>query len=467
MRLNKLLVILAMALAVFTACEKEDKPPVVPSLLAPENNAEIEDIMFGDICFDISDESSAGVTYTLHADTIYPPQKRIREFRESEIYTNDFKAGKKYYWRILATSSSGLVDSSEIRTFTTPKSTSASWDSYNMSLRTWAHYFEQKGFTKINGDIEVSKEELDKNNYKDYSFLSNLEEIDFLIIENGVEDLSFLKKLQKINTGLYIKGADEIENLDFFESLEEVNGNLSIINNRKLSDLTILDKVEGDISGFEYWVDSEQFVSTNLPKILQSCTELNNLWISDFNGVINDLNMLSNLEVVHGDVEIDANNIDGLKKLNKIGGNASFRPLKSTTISDLNNLTTIGGDLDFLYSSLVSLDGLNNLKSVGGFLWIKENKALRTLDGLNNLETIGGELSIVNNNTLMSLAGLENLTECTYLAIWSNDFLDDYCPLYKLFTSGKLIYNNISVRNNKDSEADERILDNVINNCNN
>lgn len=154
---------------------------------------------------------------------------------------------------------------------------------------------------------------------------------------------------------------------------------------------------------------------------------------------ITDLSNLSNLEVVNGDLYIDANkfltnlsgldnlttvtgslsisnnqallNFDGLQALTTVGENFECRNHDNvTSISALNTISSVGGRLQFTNMNGVSnLDGFQSLKEVGETLQISFNQNLKNVAGLTSLSLIGQDLDIKYNTKLQDINGLRSL----------------------------------------------------------
>jgi hypothetical protein len=123
------------------------------------------------------------------------------------------------------------------------------------------------------------------------------------------------------------------------------------------------------------------------------CTEIiGNIIIGDFGNNITNLNSLSVLTSIDGNLSIylcdSLIDLTGLEGLNYIGGSLN-----------IGNVT-YGGNLN-----LSSFSGLNNLTYIGGGLGIISNKSITYLSGLDNLYWIGFGLGIFSNNQLSNLTG--------------------------------------------------------------
>ena len=169
--------------------------------------------------------------------------------------------------------------------------------------------------------------------------------------------------------------------------------------------------------------------------------------------------------IIRGD---NITNLQGLKKLNTIGGSLRFGIYAGSgnprlkNIAGLDSLIALGGDLAFYNNdSLVNFFGLESLKIFSGNIWIHFNNSLKNLDGLSNVTTIGYYLSIANNSSLTNLSGLENLISINGdLQIAANPALIDLSSLINLslLTGTILIYDNLNLESlqglntiNKDS----------------
>ncbi len=115
MNIKKLLAITAMALAVFSACEKEDvkEPILVPTLKAPANEAILknipltEDGLINNVDFSWKEKQS-DVSYTLYlsddnSNWIASGTVIEWDFNRRQRSDYPFEFGKKYYWKVTAT----------------------------------------------------------------------------------------------------------------------------------------------------------------------------------------------------------------------------------------------------------------------------------------------------------------------------------------------------------------------------
>jgi len=201
------------------------------------------------------------------------------------------------------------------------------------------------------------------------------------------------------------------------------------------------------------WAQCPSYLTFNSQQDIDSfaadypgCTELtDNLVVYDYSNQITNLDGLSVLTSIAGDLRIEGTNItniEGLSNLNFVGGNVEiYKNNNLTSLTGLENLNTIVGDLiigrmgfdDFdNYENqgnapLNNLTALGDLDSLGGNLSIGGNNSLTNI-GLSSLDTIWGNVDIYANDALSSFSGLNNLA---YIA---GDF--NIGNLRKVYTGG-------------------------------
>ncbi len=185
-----------------------------------------------------------------------------------------------------------------------------------------------------------------------------------------------------------------------------------------LNGLSALSSIVGDLV-----IESNQLTSLTG---LENLTFIGgNLYLNLCHG-LTSLTGLNNLSYVGGDLQIgkllDSGwglyggnvylaSLTGLETLASIGGNLTIEFNASLiNLTGLSGLTSIGGGLTINYNgSLTSITGLENLTSIGGDLSVRYNDSLISMTAINNVTAVGGELSIINNPGLTSLSGLENI----------------------------------------------------------
>lgn len=260
----------------------------------------------------------------------------------------------------------------------------------------------------------------------------------------------------------------------------------------------------GDIT-FSTQQEIDDFAAT-----FPNCTEIEGgIFIEESSlNIITNLNGLSQITSVGGDLQIDENNaltnLTGLNNITSVGGsliigkhitgyyayyggNSSLLNLTGlenvafvggdleigsnyllTDITALNNITAIGGGVKIINNgTLPNLTGLNNVTTIGEDLFIGNdyygygndyygNPLLSNLTGFEGLTSIGGRLSIEGNSGLMNLTGLENLTSIGSLRIGSNDALTTISSLQNIST----VIGDIAIKGN-DVLASLSGLDNI------
>lgn len=105
-------------------------------------------------------------------------------------------------------------------------------------------------------------------------------------------------------------------------------------------------------------------------------------------------------------------NLNGFANLEIIRGNLNIEATLLQSLGGLQNLDSLGGDFNLLENSaLQDFGGLNSLKYIGGSIWMYGAPALQTLDGLDSLTHLGVGLSLQMLPVLKNLHALQNLSE--------------------------------------------------------
>lgn len=232
----------------------------------------------------------------------------------------------------------------------------------------------------------------------------------------------------------------------------EINGNFKLENNPDDSEANITDLTP---------LNSIVIISGAL-----TFSYLENL--SGINGFNNLSHIGMDLTIVSSHSRSGPLHVDGLAKLQDIGGNLVLNGSNLTNLDGFSSLKEIKGNAEFFFNyNLISIEGLQNLEIIEGVdgirmlnninlenlnglekltsieaLELTEN-GIKEIDGLTGLETILGWLYINNNPFLENLNGLVNLTVLGAdssapipLGIHYNASLVDFCGLQTLFNNG-------------------------------
>lgn len=145
--------------------------------------------------------------------------------------------------------------------------------------------------------------------------------------------------------------------------------------------------------------------------------------------------------VIQGDLTLDESvgggdifDLNGLSVLTEVTGNLAIRANELSNLHGLHNLTAVGGRLDVIIEyELQNLEGLTNLTTIGGELGLTSNSNLTSLHGMDNLASMGS-LNIGNCGMLTNLSGLENVGAIRGLYVQNNDNITDLSGLPPLDT---------------------------------
>jgi len=135
------------------------------------------------------------------------------------------------------------------------------------------------------------------------------------------------------------------------------------------------------------------------------------------NYTINNLNSLSNIVRVKGDLVFGANtnlaNFEGLENLNVIEGSAEIRGgFNTSSLKGLENLDTVGLRFTILGTEILNTDNLSALSYVGESLVINGNKQLIDFS-IPSLQDVGGLLSFQENEKLVSVTNMNHWKSIT------------------------------------------------------
>ncbi len=199
----------------------------------------------------------------------------------------------------------------------------------------------------------------------------------------------------------------------------------------------------------------------NFQEHYPNCTNFSHsIFISDPSSIesldnyypINNLNGLSHLKTIGGDLIIDDNraltNLGGLENLKQING--SFIISNNLNLESLCNdgkiieLEAVG---EFTVSNNMKLMGSNNnleITKVKGNVSIDNNNALDNFDGFLSVAEVDGDFTIVDNENLLSFCGINRIRKVGYdIIINNNPNLHSIEGLHKIrFVEGEIVISN-------------------------
>ncbi|WP_298544805.1 PKD domain-containing protein [uncultured Aquimarina sp.] len=267
-----------------------------------------------------------------------------------------------------------------------------------------------------------------------------------LILESQLQIDAF--KYCEINGSLTIDGSSSnsyIFDLTPLLSLNKIKDNLTIINNKDLTNLNGLQNltfIGGDVS-------------------------LRN------NTILTNVDYLSGINEIKGNFTLGGNSnlysIDGLSKLVRIEGTFSLDKNKLTNLKGLSSLTSIGGRFLLFQSNLSNLDGLSSLTSIGNAIQIIENPLLTNVDGLSGITSVSGSigrLDIRENPGLENLDGLRNIISISEnLDLSYNTRIQNACGIIQLLENPNSVGGIINISNNGYSSSSPEAITENCNPC--
>jgi hypothetical protein len=293
---------------------------------------------------------------------------------------------------------------------------------------------EDLSFLKCLEKIETLK--IEGCNLKNFQGLNNLIEIENLILinNNNIEDFTGLDALEKISYLEVVKN----ENLINFKGLDNLKalGGINIKENKNLTSFDGLNKVAEKI-------DNNPGISSRLNWSIHANSSLKS--ISSLNKIPNRINF--------------SLNISSCPELEDIGVFKNLKNINSLGISICNKLKTINAFPNIEYIGSIFLYDLNSVEQISfpslketSYLKIEDNKNLIGLD-FNSLINISGEgsgdysLEIDGNDKLASLDGFDNL-EYSEKNFNINNWYPSYKnPLKNICALRKLILNKMNSGN--------------------
>jgi len=245
------------------------------------------------------------------------------------------------------------------------------------------------------------------------------------LTEASFNDLAFSRYV-------YLYRNPMLNHLDF-PNLLEINGDLAIFNNDKLTSLGDFNKLEKaeylyikannmleDINALNTDLNITKYIEIKENEILKNIDGINGAKQAIFvrindNPMLQTINGFENLTELEENIEIKNNEylteITAFPKIENI--KASLIISKNKKISEINgfgNLEDIG--LDLILDNcieLIKLPVFNHLKEIGRNLKANNNDQLLDFSGFDKLRTIGGDFEIKNHSSLLNFQGMNRL----------------------------------------------------------
>ena len=222
--------------------------------------------------------------------------------------------------------------------------------------------------------------------------LAKLKEVkgDLLVDKNpALNSLSGLGELSSVGS-FVLEENNSLSNLTGLVKLTSVGGDLRLVLNETLNDISGLSALTGEIGGNLEVNGSEQL--TSLAGLGEVTSVKGYLYVVS-TGII-DLSGLEKIQGIGTDLNISFNG--NLTSIAQLGGDDP-----SMALSRINgNLSLLGNE------KLASLDGLQSLASIGGYLQFVNLESIVNLDELAALTTVGGFFELNDNNTLGRISGI-------------------------------------------------------------
>ncbi len=410
---------------------------------------------------------------------VLPDQNKLMVIKVENI-----PATSTYYFRSYATNNQGTGYGNEMKFTSIPQNIFKG--NVTLSTQQEVENFGNEKYTTINGSLEIT------GNVTDLSPLRDIVLINYAFDVKNTTQLTNLKgmdNLEMVNYKYFFHGMQIVNNkalksLEGLEKLIRSNGEFYIINNDELVDLNGLNnfrlnhfgefRIDGceklrnlhGIENFE-WLDGDIMIIKN--PVLEDISAFEKLnFMTGRIRIINNAS-IQNVHGFEGLKEVDGIEVYDNEKLSDIKGFCSLERITSVilfrnnsalkdlsglekimtceylTIEDSPALTSLKGleNLNNIkYHIRISNTGLTNLNELkyltkAGYLYIIRNENLQSISGLNMLTELSG-LNIGSNNQLKSLFGLNNLTKADgQIYIGYNKTLNDFCPLKSLLKTGR------------------------------
>lgn len=279
--------------------------------------------------------------------------------------------------------------------------------------------FGMNGYTIVTGSFAVVSDVINQVNPEYISNLDGIKQLtevgtDLSILSTTVENLDALSNLKKVGGSINIQGNPLLAEIDFLNEITEINSDVVISSNPSVIEISGFKNVvsiNGDLElismdGLETISGFGQLNSISGLLRLQSLIS-----VMDFSG-------FTSLSSIGGDLDILTSSIsdmNGFSSLTNIGGSLILRTnVILDNVDGLSNLSTIQGDLIVdNNASALNNNFTDGLKNVNGFI---------------NLNTLGGDLTVTSNKLLTDFCGLKTIFENGYTGNFTVGSSNGYNP---------------------------------------
>ena len=279
--------------------------------------------------------------------------------------------------------------------------------------------FGMNGYTIVTGSFAVVANLINQVNPEYISNLDGIKQLtevgtDLSILSTTVENLDALSNLKKVGGSINIQGNPLLAEIDFLNEITEINSDVVISSNPSVI----------EISGFKNVVSINgdlELISMDGLETISGFGQLNSIsGLLRFQSLISvmDFSGFTSLSSIGGDLDILTSSIsdmNGFSSLTNIGGSLIFRTnVILDNVDGLSNLSTIQGDLIVDNNASALNDNFTDgLKNVNGFI---------------NLNTLGGDLTVTSNKLLTDFCGLKTIFENGYTGNYTVGSSNGYNP---------------------------------------
>ena len=281
---------------------------------------------------------------------------------------------------------------------------------------------------------------------------------DKLLNLDGLSNVERFGSIFESWTGLQIVYNASLTDLNGFLNVQEV-GDLSVYGNAALSSCEglapILGYNGGEANIASSYIQGNRDGCNSVDEVLASysgqeltrpayCVSSGEIYLSSQTEIDSFVETYGECEAtLYGLTVSEGENLNGLSKLNRIGGDLRLMSSTLEDASGLSNVESVDGVLDISNSKLTDLSAFSNLKAVSS-VYIQYNERLSSLEGLSGISGELNEVHVNGNPRITTLAGLSGITGVNSLYIYYNEALQNLDALSNL----QFIKNNLGIEAN-------------------